>query len=65
MNKPIFNLNQPYTIAIRQQWLPPGAANCIVFNFNTVYKLLSDWVLAIYHLIYQSFSVVGHFLVTA
>ncbi len=34
MNEPIFNLNQPYTIDIRQQWLPPGAANCMVFNFK-------------------------------
>ncbi len=34
MNEPIFNLNQPYTIVIRQQWLPPGAANCMVFNFK-------------------------------
>ncbi len=34
MNELIFNLNQPYTIAIRQQWLPPGAANCMAFNFN-------------------------------
>ncbi len=34
MNEPIFNLNEPYTIAIRQQWLPLGATNCVVFNFN-------------------------------
>ncbi len=26
--------NPVYTIAIRQQWLPPGAANYMVFNFN-------------------------------
>ncbi len=38
MNEPIFNsvhhLNRPYTIAVRQQWLPPGASNCMVFNFK-------------------------------
>ncbi len=34
MNESIFNLNQPYTIAIRQQWLPPGVTNCMVFNFK-------------------------------
>ncbi len=32
MNEPIFNLNPPYTIAIRQVWLSPGAANCMLFN---------------------------------
>ncbi len=36
--EPIFNsvhhLHQPYTIAIRQQWLTPGVSNCMVFNFN-------------------------------
>ncbi len=40
MNEPIFNLNQPYTIVKRQQWLPPAAANCMVFNFKWFfYKL--------------------------
>ncbi len=34
MNQPIFNLNQPYTIAISQQWLPAGATNCMLFNFK-------------------------------
>ncbi len=34
MNEPIFNLNRPYTIAIRQQWLAQGAANCMVVNFK-------------------------------
>ncbi len=34
MNEPIFNLNQPYIIAIRQQWLSPGAAICMVINFK-------------------------------
>ncbi len=36
MNELIFNLNQPYRIAIRQEWLPPGVTNCMVFNFNSV-----------------------------
>ncbi len=40
MNEPIFNLNQLYTIAIMQQWLPPGVTNCIVFNFN--YTVIPD-----------------------
>ncbi len=31
MNEPTFNLN---TIAIRQQWLPPGVSNCMVFIFK-------------------------------
>ncbi len=38
MNEPIFNsvhhLNWPYTIAIRQLWLPPGVSNCMAFIFN-------------------------------
>ncbi len=51
MNEPIFNsahhLNRSYTIVIRQQWLPPGVSNCMVFNFNihlftkSVCKMLS------------------------
>ncbi len=35
MNEPIFNVNQPYTIAIRQQWLPLGVTTCMVFNFKS------------------------------
>ncbi len=27
-------LHQPYTIAIRQQWLTPVVSNCMVFNFK-------------------------------
>ncbi len=52
MNEP-FNLNQPYTIAIKQQWLPPGAANCMVFNFdtNTVQSKLHENAAYIYQLI--------------
>ncbi len=43
MNEPIFNLNRPYTIAIRQQWLPPDVTNCMVFNFN-VTKLWKRYI---------------------
>ncbi len=28
------NLKFCTSFAIRQQWLPPGVANCMVFNFN-------------------------------
>ncbi len=40
MNEPIFNsvhhLHQPYTIAIRQQWLTPGVSNCMVLYFKRI-----------------------------
>ncbi len=35
MSEPIFNLNRPYAIAIRQQRLPTSVINCKVFNFNS------------------------------
>ncbi len=41
MNEPIFNLNQPYTIAIKKTWLPPCAANCMVFNFTSALYTLT------------------------
>ncbi len=28
-------MNQSF--AIRQQWLPPGVANCMVFNFSNMF----------------------------
>ncbi len=34
MNEPIFNLNRPYTIAIREQSLPPGVSNYKEFIFS-------------------------------
>ncbi len=42
MNESIFNLNRPYTIVIRQQWLPPGVTNCMVFNFNNTCFIVED-----------------------
>ncbi len=33
MNEPIFN-DVCTSFAIRQQWLPPGVTNCMVFNFK-------------------------------
>ncbi len=41
MNEAVFNsvhyLNRPYTIAIRQQCLPRGVSNCMVFIFKYIF----------------------------
>ncbi len=47
MNESIFNLNQPYTIAIIQQLLRPGFTNCMEFNFNKRYREIMQRLIVI------------------